>query len=57
MSPAWPHAKFGCDNVGFHMGADVVTIDFNVELTWAQVQELEGEANRYLWQDRPVQVT
>ena len=51
------HARFGCDNVGFHMGADVITIDFNVELTWAQVQELEGEANRYLWQDRPVQVT
>lgn len=51
------HAKWGCDNVGFHMGADVITIDFNVELGQAQLRELEEAANRYIWQDRPVQVT
>ncbi len=50
------HAKYGCDNVGFHMGSDVVTIDLNVELDQQQLKELELEANRYLWQDRPVQL-
>ena len=50
------HAKYGCDNVGFHMGSDVVTIDLNVELDQQQLEELELVANRYLWQDRPVQL-
>ena len=51
------HARYGCENVGFHMGSDVITIDFNVELTQEQVCELEAAANRYLWEDRPVEVT
>ena len=34
------HAKYGCDNVGFHMGSDVVTIDLNVELDQQQLEEL-----------------
>ena len=50
------HAKYGCDNVGFHMGSDVVTIDLNVELDQQQLEELELDANRYLWQDRTVQL-
>ena len=28
---------YHCDNVGFHLGADTVTIDYNAELTWEQV--------------------
>ena len=51
------HAMYGCDNVGFHMGADVITIDLSVELTQDQVRELEAAANRYIWEDRPVQIT
>ena len=51
------HKKYGCDNVGFHMGSDMITIDLNTELTPAQVQELEEEANQYLWEDHPVQIT
>ena len=51
------HRKFGCNNVGFHMGADVITIDFDVELTWEQVRELEEAANRYLWEDHPVEIS
>lgn len=51
------HAKWGCDNVGFHMGADVITIDLNVVLSEEQLRELEGEANRYLWEDHPISVT
>lgn len=51
------HAKWGCDNVGFHMGAEVITIDLNIPLSQEQLEELEAEANRYLWQDLPVAVT
>ena len=40
------HTMYGCDNVGFHMGADVITIDLNVELTQDQVRALEAAANR-----------
>ena len=40
------HARYGCENVGFHMGSDVITIDLSVELTQEQIQELEEAANR-----------
>ena len=48
--------RFGCDNVGFHIGHDLVTIDFNAELTMEQVRGIEAAANRYIWADRPVQI-
>lgn len=51
------HARWGCDNVGFHMGADLITIDFNTILDQAQLQELEGAVNRYIWEDRTISVT
>ena len=50
------HAKWGCDNVGFHLGSDVVTIDLNVLLTPEQLQELEADVNRYLWEDHPIDI-
>ena len=48
---------YHCDNVGFHMGADTVTIDYNTELTWQQVLAAEEEANRAIWADTPVEIT
>ena len=39
---------YHCDNVGFHMGADVVTIDYNAEIPWEGVLEIERQANRYI---------
>ncbi len=36
------HAMYGCDNVGFHMGSDVITIDLNVELTPDQLRAAGG---------------
>lgn len=43
--------KFNCDNVGFHMGEDTVTIDYNVRITYEEALEVEKEANRYLWEN------
>ena len=49
------HRRYGYDNVGFHMGQDAVTIDFNGMLTADQVRELEEEANGLVWADVPVE--
>ena len=51
------HKHFGYENVGFHMGADFVTIDFNGMLDDAQLAMLEREANEAVWQNLPVEVT
>lgn len=50
------HRLFGYDNVGFHLGADVTTLDFNGELTEEQVRRVEDEANQAVFADLPVQV-
>ena len=50
-------SAFHCDNVGFHMGTDVVTIDYNADIRWEQVLEVERQANRYIWEDHPCRVT
>lgn len=39
------HRKYGYNNVGFHMGSDAVTIDFDGALTPEQLSEIEREAN------------
>ncbi len=51
------HARFGYDNVGFHMGAEMVTIDFSGPLTALQLREIEREANEAVWKDLPVEVS
>lgn len=51
------HALWGCENVGFHMGAEVITIDFDRPLEEEHFALLEQEANKYLWTDRPIQIT
>ena len=51
------HSRRGCDNVGFHMGADLITIDLNVVLDEEQLRELEEAANRYIWEDHPISIT
>jgi alanyl-tRNA synthetase len=51
------HAAWGCDNVGFHMGAEVITIDLNTPVSQAQLEWLEAQANRYIWEDHPVVVS
>ena len=49
--------RFHCDNVGFHIGHELVTIDFNAVLTAEDVQEVELLANRYIWEDHPIRVS
>ena len=44
---------FHCDNTGFHMGADSVIIDYNAEITWEQILEIERWANDYIYENHP----
>lgn len=46
--------SFGCRNVGFHMGAEAITIDFDKPLTPDQVQKAEDEANEAVRRDLPI---
>lgn len=39
------HKKYGFSNIGFHMGHDAITIDFDGELSRSQLEEIEKEAN------------
>ena len=48
------HRLFGGENVGFHMGADTMTLDFSVELSAEDVALAELEANRAVWRNLPI---
>ena len=50
-------ADYHCDNVGFHLGADTVTIDYNADISWEQALDAERKANEVIWADRAVEVT
>lgn len=51
------HEKYGYNNVGFHMGSDVITIDFSGVLNEEQLQEIEDRVNEKIWENTPVQIT
>ena len=45
-----------CDNVGFHMGTDMVTIDLNADIPWEELLEIEAQANQYIYEDHPIDI-
>jgi alanyl-tRNA synthetase len=47
---------FGARTVSFHLGASVSTIDLARELAPADIAAAEAEANRIVWEDRPVSI-
>ena len=50
-------AAHHCSNVGFHLGADTVVIDFDAPLTPAELEEIEVAANHAIWENRPFLVS
>ena len=42
---------FHCDNVGFHMGKDIVTIDYNADIGFEELKTVEDKANVYIRED------
>lgn len=49
------HNRYGFHNVGFHMGAETITIDFDGIIPQEDLPELETAANGAIWQDVPVE--
>ena len=51
------HERFGYNNVGFHLSANDVTMDFDGVLTDEQIQTIELAANRVIWLNLPVEIS
>ena len=49
-------AQYGCDNVGFHLGAEVTTIDFNADISWEALLALEARANQYIYENHVIDI-
>src|SRR5262252_4233926 len=47
---------FGVRTVSFHLGGAVSTIDLAREMSEAEIAAAETEANRIVWEDRPVTI-
>ena len=45
------HRRFGYNNVGFHMGSDFITVDFDGPLTAEQIADVEAETNAMIAQN------
>ena len=50
------HRLFGCENVGFHMGADLITIDFDRIVSMQELLEVEALVNEAIWKNGETQV-
>lgn len=50
------HERFGYDNVGFHLGSDYCTMDFNGPLTQEELKEIELAANQAVFENLKIQV-
>ena len=50
------NAIYGYDNVGFHMGKDAVTMDFNGVLSKEQLREIEHKANEAVVKNLDIEV-
>jgi len=47
---------FGVRTVSFHLGGTVSTIDLAREMSLTEIAAAEAEANRIVWEDRPVAI-
>ena len=48
--------RYGYNNVGFHIGAEMITIDLDGELTKEQLSEIEADTNDYIWENRKLEI-
>lgn len=50
------HNKYGYMNVGFHLGKEYTTIDFDGPLSYQEMQEIVDQANNIVWQNNPIDI-
>ena len=48
------HKRFGYENVGFHVGAELMEVDFSGPLTDADIAWVEAEANRVVRENQKI---
>lgn len=48
--------QYGFDNVGFHLGLQEVTLDFNGVLSLEELREIESKANEAIWKNLPINI-
>ena len=48
------HRRYGYHNTGFHIGADLIQIDFDGVIPPSDLPDIEREVNEALWRDIPV---
>ena len=48
------HERYGCNNVGFHMSLDRMTIDLDGEIPEEGLREIERRANEIVWANVPI---
>lgn len=48
------HRMFGYHNVGFHVGAETVTIDFDGPISEEALERIQWEANQGIWANLPI---
>ena len=48
------HKLFGCENVGFHLGDDYVTMDLSLPLSYEDIERIEYLANEAVFKNMPV---
>lgn len=51
------HKLYGCDNVGFHINEEEMTLDFNRALSAEQIKKIEDLANQAVFQNLPLEIT
>ena len=50
------HGRLGYNNVGFHLGADYCTMDFDGPITKEELKEIELEANKIVYQNLDIEI-
>lgn len=51
------HEKYGYNNIGFHMGPETITIDFDGEIPEEDLRAVELAANQYVWENHPLEIS
>ena len=57
MMSGFVHRHYGYQNVGFHLGEEEMTMDFDGILTMEQLLTLEKEVNEAIWENKEVVVS
>lgn len=50
------HSRYGFHNVGFHMGTDMTTIDFDGPVPPEDIPAIEDAVNAAIWQNLPLHI-